>query len=66
MFNILPCPLINIFFVLSLVANFCKLVVLFGGKLENNEISNNFFEVGGGHYFKNKIKYVNKNIRCCI
>jgi hypothetical protein len=42
----------KIFFVLSLVANFCKLVVLYGGKLESNEISKNKFE--GVILLKNK------------
>jgi hypothetical protein len=49
------------FFVLSLVAIFCKLVVLLGEKLEDNEISKNFLK--GSHSFN---IYMSRNIRCYI
>jgi hypothetical protein len=51
----LPHPLVNNIFYF-IVASFFKLVVHFGEKLENNEISKKFF-LKGGHSFK-----INKNV----
>jgi hypothetical protein len=65
----LPPPFSQQYFLFSsLVANFHKLVVIFGENLENKEISRKIFKRGGGGGvipLKNK-KYVSKNIRCYI